>query len=113
MVVNLHNSDTMAHESTTMRKIEHGIEILFKNDTYTTPVTFEFALEKKSNQINVFESHRKIFTAMKMIDNTTKIITKQRKIFEHSDSFLEGQDYLEHFPFHNKVQKQRKIFVCC
>ena len=61
-----------------MRKIEYGVEILFKNDRYTTPVTFEFYLAKKTNHINVFESHKKVFAAMKMTDNTTNIITKKK-----------------------------------
>lgn len=46
-VVKLHHSDTMKHESSTMKKIEHGVELVFKNDKYTTPVTYEFASERK------------------------------------------------------------------
>ena len=30
--VNTHNSDTMAHESAEIRKIQYGVEIVFKND---------------------------------------------------------------------------------
>ena len=75
--VNLHPSENMKHESALMRKIEHGAEILLKNIKYITPVTFEFALTRKKNQINLFESHKKVFTTMKMMDNTTPIITKK------------------------------------
>ena len=73
-----------------MRKIEHELEIVFKNGKYTTLVTFEFVLERKPNQIHVFESHKMVFTTMKMMDNTTNIITKKGKCFEHPDSFPDG-----------------------
>ena len=109
--VNLHPSENMKHESALMRKIEHGAEILSKNNKYITPVTFEFALIMKKNQINLFESHKKVFTTMKMMDNTTPIIIK--KVFEHPDLFPEGQEYFDHFPSHNEVQRQRKVFVRC
>ena len=77
--INLHSTDNKNDDAIT-RTIEHGAEIVFKNDRYTTPVTFEFYPAKRTNQINVFESHKKVFAAMKMIDNTTKIITKKEKL---------------------------------
>ena len=110
--INLHSNDNN-NADTIKRTIEHGAEIVFKNDRYITPVTFEFYPAKKTNQINVFESHKKVFAAMKMMDNTTKIITKKGKAFDHPDSFPEGQAYLEQFPSINEVQRQRKIFVRC
>ena len=55
-------------------------EIVLKNVRYTIPVTFEFYLAKKTNQINIFESHKKVFAAMKTMDNTTNIITKKEKL---------------------------------
>ena len=110
--INLHSTDNKNDDAIT-RTIEHGAEIVFKNDRYTTPVTFEFYPAKRTNQINVFESHKKVFAAMKMMDNTTKIITKKGTVFDHPDSFPEGQAYLEHFPSINEVQRQRKVFVRC
>ena len=67
-------------------EIEHGSEIVFKNDKYTTYVTFEFVPERKTNQLNVFESHKKVFTAIETMDTTIKIITNIGKVFGHSDS---------------------------
>ena len=58
-MVNFHNSKTIKYESENMRKIEYGKEIMLKNDKYTAPITFEFTPERKTNQINVFESHKK------------------------------------------------------
>ena len=93
----------MQYESETMRNVKYGLEIVFKIDRYTTPITFEFAPERKTYQINVFESHNKVFTAMKMMHNTTKIIANKEKFFEYLDSFSEEQLYLEHLPSHNEV----------
>ena len=76
--INLHSTDNK-NDDAIKRTIEHGAEIVFKNDRYTTPVTFEFYPAKRTNQINVFESHKKVFAAMKMMDNTTKIITKKEQ----------------------------------
>ena len=42
---------------------------------------------------------------MKMMENTTKIITKKGKVFDHSESFPEGQAYLEQFPAIKEVQR--------
>ena len=44
-----------------------------------------------------------------MIDNTTNIITKKGKSFNYSDSFSEGQVYLEQFPSISDVQRERKV----
>lgn len=51
----------MDYESETMRKVKYGLEIVFKIDRYATPITFKFVSERKTNQINVFESHNKVF----------------------------------------------------
>ena len=111
LIVNLHNSDTIAHKSSVMRKIEFIAEIVFNNDKYTTPVIFEITPERKINQINVFKIHKKLLTAMQIIDNTTKIIINKGKLFKHPDSFSEGQHLLKYFPSHNEVQKQRTFFL--
>ena len=44
-----------------MKKVKYGLEIVFKIDRYATPITFKFAPERKTNQINVFKSHNKVF----------------------------------------------------
>ena len=47
------------------------------------------------------------------MDNTTTIITKERKLFEHINSFPEGQEYFEYSPSHNELQRQWKVFLRC
>ena len=63
----------MKHENTLMRKIENDADSLSPLNSHQ---------QEKQNQIDVFESYNKVFTAMKMMDNTTKIITKKEIIFE-------------------------------
>ena len=107
LIVNLHNSDTIAHKTAIMRKIEYIIEIVYSNEKYTAPVIFGITLERKKNKINVFKIDKNLLTAMKIIDNTIKIIINKGKLFKHLDSFSEGQHFLRYFSSHNEVQKQR------
>ena len=102
--INLHSTDNK-HDDAIKRTIKHGAEIVFKNNRHTTPVTYEFYPAKRTNQINIFESHKKVFAAMKMMDITTKIITKKKQIFDHPDSFPEGQAYLEKLIRSAKTEK--------
>ena len=46
--INLHSTDNK-NAGTIKRAIEDGAEIVFKNDKYTTPVTFEFYPTKRTN----------------------------------------------------------------
>ena len=78
IVVNLHISDTMEYESLFTRKIEYGIETVFNNYKCITSIIFEFALKK--NQINVFKSYKNVFTAIKMMDNTTEILLTKENL---------------------------------
>ena len=59
------------------------------------------------------ERHDKIFEAMKLVDNTTVMITTLGTRFEHPNVFPSGQDSVKKFPTETQFQKQYKIFVCC
>ena len=65
------------------------------------------------NNTDVFERHDKIFEAMKLVDNTTVMITTLGTRFEHPNVFASGQDSVKKFPTETQFQKQHKIFVCC
>ena len=67
------------------RRIEHRSEIVFSNNRYTTPVSFEFAPEKNSQYLNAFASHKKVFIAMKIADTSTKIISNDPQESLHRD----------------------------
>ena len=43
----------------------------------------------------------------------TKLITNDGTVFDSSFHFPEGPDYVAHFPATNRIQQQRKVFVCC
>ena len=92
------------------KRIEHGPKIVFSNNRYTTPMSFEFAPEKKSPYLNIFASHKKLFLSAYA---STKIITNDGTIFEFPSEFPEGPEYVKHFPAINKIQLQRKVFVSC
>lgn len=49
---------------------------VFKYDRFTTPVTFEFVPNIDSNNLNVYENHKKVFAAIKNVDSTTNYFTK-------------------------------------
>ena len=70
MFVNINSSDNNKNESTIIRTIEYGGEIIF--------------IKTKVHHIShirilPFESHKKVFSAIQMTDRTTKIITKKEK----------------------------------
>ena len=81
-----------------MRKISHGAKIVLQNNRYTTPVTFEFVPARKMNQSNVFESYKKVFAVIKMIDNTTKIITKKGKLSNIPNPSLKDKNISSIYP---------------
>lgn len=60
-----------------LKTMEHGTEIVFKK--YTMPVTFEFAISRYSNKINIYERHKKMFLVMNLIDNTMVMISSSGK----------------------------------
>lgn len=66
-----------------MRIIKHGADITFKNNKYTTPITFEFTVSRDNKKVNIFDRHKNIFEAMKLVDNSTKMITTAGKVFEY------------------------------
>ena len=93
------------------RRIGYGFEIVFSNSCYTTPVSFEFAPEKNSQYLNVFESHKKIFIAIKIADASTKVISNDGTVINYPSDSPEGQEYVKQFQTINRLQLQRKVFV--
>ena len=108
-----YNDDEKMTNNDYDRRIEHGFEFVFSNNRYTTPVSFGFSPEKKSQYLNVFASHKKVFIAMKIADASTKIISNDGTVFDSRSDFPEGQEYVKHFPTINKLQLRYKVFVSC
>ena len=68
---------------------------------------------KKSQYLNVFASHKKVFIAMKIADASTKIISNDGTIFNSPSDFPEQQEYVNHFPTINRLQLRCNVFVSC
>ena len=45
----------------------YGANITFKNNKYTTSITFEFTVSRDNKQFNIFDRHKKIFEAIYFI----------------------------------------------
>lgn len=95
------------------KRVEHGATIVLKNNKDITPVTFELSPNKSSNLTNVYNNHKKIFTNVKVMDTTTRLIINDGKVFNHSNEFSTCPDYVNNCLVHNQVQQQRKVFMCC
>ena len=89
-----------------IRLFKHDTEIVCKNNRFTTLVTFEFVPNKDVNNIYVYENYKKLFTAVKSVYSTTKIIASSVKIFENPNECSKGQNYITNFPMTNKLQQQ-------
>ena len=95
---NPYNTDTRD------RMIKDATEIKFVKDRYTTPMIVEFSspLKSASNTINIASIHCKIFTAMKLLDSSLKIITQDGRIIEHPKTFPTGNEYKNIFQTQQK-----------
>ena len=86
---NMYNTDILD------RMIKHETEIKFVKDRYTTPMIVEFSSQLKSgnNTINIAFIHCKIYAAMKILDQSLKIIIQAVKIYEHPKDFPTRNEY--------------------
>ena len=87
------------------RMIKHATEIKFVKDRYITPIIVEFSSPLKSgnNTINIASIHCQIFTAMKLLDSSLKIITQDGRIIEHPKDFSTGNEYKKTFSKHDRI----------
>ena len=64
-----------ANVTMTQRTIEVATAAVIVNHRITTPVTLQLRPSKGSTNLNVLKGHKNIFSAMKLIDPTLKLIT--------------------------------------
>ena len=69
------------------RIIEISTAAVIVNNRITTLATFQLRPTKGSTNLNVLKAHTNIFSAMKLIDLTIKLITFQNEIIDISDQF--------------------------
>ena len=71
----------------TQRTIEIATAAVIVNNRIITPVTFLLRPSKGSTTLNVLKTHKNIFSAMKLIDPTLKLITFQNETIDTTDQF--------------------------
>ena len=74
-----------ANDTMTQRTIEVATAAVIVNHRITTPVTLQLRPSKRSTNLNVLKVHKNIFSAMKLIDPTLKLITFQNEIIDTTD----------------------------
>ena len=71
----------------TQRTIEIATTAVIVNNRITTQVTLQLRPSKGSTTLNVLKAHKNIFSAMKLIDPTLKLITFQNETIDTTDQF--------------------------
>ena len=95
-----------ANNTMTQRKIEVATAVVIVNNIITTPVTLQFRPSEDSTNLNALKAHQNIFSGMKLIDSTLKIITF------HSDQFLSSTlSYTSKFKEFYKDPKSSRVYI--
>ena len=76
-----------ANNTMTQRTIEIATAAVIVNNRIITPVTLQLRPSKGSTTLNVLKTHKNIFSAMKLIDPTLKLITFQNETIDTTDQF--------------------------
>ena len=71
----------------TQRTIEIETAVVIVNHRITTLVTLQLRPSKGSTHLNVLKAHKNIFSAMKLIDPTLKLITFKKETIDTTDQF--------------------------
>ena len=71
-----------ANNTMTQRTIEIATAAVIVNHRITTPVILQLRPSKGSTNLNVLKAHKNIFSAMKLINPTLKLITFQNEIID-------------------------------
>ena len=76
-----------ANNTMTQRTIEIATAVVIVNNRITTPFTLQLRPSKGSTTLNVLKAHKNIFSAMKLIDPTLKLITFRSETIDTTDQF--------------------------
>ena len=71
----------------TQRTIERVTVTVIVNYRIITPVTLQLRPSKGSTHLNVLKAHKNIFSAMKLIGPTLKLITFRNETIDTTDQF--------------------------
>ena len=75
------------------RRIEHATTATVTNDRYTTICTLETRPSKDDTATAISTIHRRIFDAIKEIDDTAVIITLEQTKFNHGKDMPTTEQY--------------------
>ena len=101
-----------ANNTKAQRTIEVAMAAVIVNNRITTPVTLQIRPTKGSTNINVLKAHQKIFSAMKLIDPTLKIITFQNETIDSTDQFLSSAlEYTSKFKEIHEDIKSSRVYI--
>ena len=101
-----------ANDTMTQRTIEVATAAVIVNHRITTPVTLQLRPSKGSTNLNVLKAHKNIFSAMKLIDPTLKLITFQNEIIDTTDQFPSSAlEYTNKFKNFHKDPKTSRVYI--
>ena len=101
-----------SNNTMTQPTIEVATAAVIVNNRITTPVTLQIRPTKGSTNINVLKAHQKIFSAMKLIDPTPKIITFQNETIDSTDQFLSSAlEYTSKFKEIHEDIKSSRVYI--
>ena len=96
----------------TQRTIEVATAAVIVNNRITTPVTLQLRPFKGSTNLNVLKAHKNIFSAMKLIDPTLKIITFQNETIDTTDQFpSSASEYTSTFKEIHNDNKSSRVYI--
>ena len=101
-----------ANNTMTQRTIEIATTVVIVDHRITTPMTLQLRPSKGSTNLNVLKSHKNIFSAMKLIDPTTKLITFQNETVDTTDHFPSSAlEYTSKLKDFYKNPKTSRVYI--
>jgi len=101
-----------ANNTMTQRTSEVATAAVIVNNIITTPVTLQLRPSRGSTNLNVLKVHQNIFSAMKLIDPTLKIITFQNETIDTTEQFpSSAAEYTSKLKDVHKDHKSSKVYI--
>ena len=86
-MLNSDNSNVTPNQHYHNRDVAHAAEVKYEKNRYITPINVEFGSTESDSTVNIASKYRKLFTAIKVLDPSTKIITDDDTVIHHPKEF--------------------------